>query len=119
MNIAFTGHRDRLCVPDALDKIANQYPFARWIHGGAPGFDTQVQRYAVSHGIETTVIRPDYQKYPGRTAPIIRNQEIVDKADLLVACYDGRLEGGTFFTVQYARKKGKTVILTAIQKAPA
>ncbi len=38
-----------------------------------------------------------------------RNRYMVDRADLLVCAYDGR-PGGTAYTVDYARKKGKPSI---------
>ena len=38
-----------------------------------------------------------------------RNRYMVDNSDVVVACYDGK-SGGTAYTVEYARKKAKTVI---------
>ena len=38
-----------------------------------------------------------------------RNRYMVDKSDVVVCCYDGK-SGGTAYTVEYARKKAKTVI---------
>jgi len=98
MIIAFTGHRDKITNEDFFDCLPAD---ALWVHGGAIGFDTQVENYAKKHGIKTKVIRPDYNKY-GKTAPLIRNKEIVNGADLLVACYDGRKQGGTFYTIKLA-----------------
>jgi hypothetical protein len=102
--VAFTGHRDRETDPAVFDTI----PRGLWIHGGAIGFDRQVQDYAEAHGIEAVVIRPDYRRH-GRRAPHVRNRQIVDAAEILIACYDGRTTGGTAFTVGYARRKGKPV----------
>ncbi len=42
MLIVFTGHRDRIASPADLHAIESQYPLARWMHGGAVGFDAQV-----------------------------------------------------------------------------
>lgn len=107
--ISFTGHRDKFCADGELDRIAKRYPGGVWVHGGAAGFDGQVQYFAERNRIPTLVIRPDYEKYKGKQAPIMRNQEIVDLGNILVACYDGRKTGGTFFTVNYARKVGKHI----------
>lgn len=107
MNIAFTGHRDKAVLEKDLDAIAEKYPLSVWIHGGASGFDSQVSLYATLHNIPQIVIRPDYSK--GRAAPLIRNREIIDRCDILFACYDGRKTGGTFYTIKYAQKKYKPV----------
>jgi hypothetical protein len=116
--IAFTGHRDRNTTREALDNIMHLHPGATWVHGGAIGFDTQVAEYARAHGIPTVVIRPDYKKFADRPkyAPLARNKEIVDMSMCLYACYDGRNVGGTKFTVNYAKEKGKLVyILPAVE----
>lgn len=39
----------------------------------------------------------------------VRNRYIVDESSRVIAVYDGRDSGGTVFTMQYARTKGKTV----------
>jgi hypothetical protein len=115
MNIAFTGHRDRAVASVELQRIAAEHPDAVWIHGGATGFDTQVGTYALQHGIQQIVIRPDY-KALGRAAPFVRNRQIIDMADLVYACYDGRQTGGTLYTLRYAERQGKpTQILRPIE----
>lgn len=40
----------------------------------------------------------------------LRNKYIVDKCDLLIACYDGSGEGGTAHCVQYATQQNKKII---------
>ena len=105
MNIAFTGHRDKTSSDVTLAALHAEFPEATWVHGGAVGFDSQVAAYAASHAIPQVVIRPNYDRY-GRKAPLIRNRTIVDRADLLIACYDGRKTGGTFYTIQYAKRVG-------------
>lgn len=109
MIILFTGHRDKILPVEQLDMIAGLYEGATWLHGGAEGFDSQVRQYASAHDIPQEVARPDYKTYPSRQAPIIRNKQMVERCDLVVACYDGRQTGGTKFTIDYARKLGKKV----------
>lgn len=115
MYISFTGHRDRLTYESDLEAILKDYPDSIWIHGGAIGFDTQVENYAQKHGIKTIVIRPDYERY-GKRAPLIRNDEIVNRGDLLVALHDGRIGGGTYYTIQKAKAIQKTVVLLKPQE---
>lgn len=38
-----------------------------------------------------------------------RNQYMVDKADLVLAIYNGATSGGTFHTITYAQKTGKPI----------
>ena len=39
----------------------------------------------------------------------VRNRYMVDESSRVIAVYDGRDSGGTVYTMQYARAKGKTV----------
>lgn len=110
MYIAFTGHRDKLANEADLEKVLNDYPNAIWVHGGAIGFDSQVEAFAGRHNIETIVIRPDYQRY-GRKAPLIRNDEILEIGEILVALWDGRTSGGTYSTLRKAKALQKKIIL--------
>ena len=103
MKICFTGHRNKLSSNEQLANILNQFPDAVWVHGGAKGFDTQVEEFAQSNGIETQIVRPDYARYK-RGAPIVRNKQMVDSANCVVACWDGRKSGGTYQTITYANR---------------
>lgn len=109
MRIVFTGHRDRVTVVESLQSVLTSYPGAVWVHGGATGFDQQVERFARAHGIVSDVVRPDYKSHHFKKAPLIRDEQMVNSCDLVIACYDGRGKGGTFHTIQYARKSGKPV----------
>ena len=42
----------------------------------------------------------------GRAAPIVRNREIVEYADKIIAFWDGKSRG-TRFVIEYANKIGK------------
>lgn len=93
-NFDLTGH-----IPEETELI---------ICGGAKGVDTIAEQYADSHGIEKLIIKPQYEKF-GRAAPIKRNEEMVDLADIVLAIWDGRSRG-TKYTVQYAEQKNKKII---------
>ena len=110
MIIAFTGHRDKTISPDILIKLANNYTDATWVHGGAKGFDSQVSEFAKLHRITEIIIKPDYTHF-GKHAPLLRNKTIVDLGELLIACYDNRQHGGTKYTIDYAHKQNKEVII--------
>lgn len=112
--IGFTGHRDKIAKVADLQALRDQYPNATWIHGGAGGFDTQVDGFAKAHGIICRVMRPNYARH-GKSAPLVRNREIVDGCQLLIACYDGRKSGGTYYTITYAQKRIPVHILSPVQ----
>ncbi len=40
-----------------------------------------------------------------------RNRYMVDNSDVLIAIYNGELRGGTAYTVNYARMKGKEIVI--------
>lgn len=77
------------------------------ISGGAKGIDSDASKFALSHGIKLTEIKPNYDKY-GIGAPHIRNREIVSLADKIIAIWDGKSKG-TESTIKYARKMGKPI----------
>lgn len=104
--VLFTGHRDRWADPADLERIYKEHladaPFI-WMHGGATGFDNQVEGFAKAVGVATLVVRPDYQRY-GFSAPLKRNDLMLSLCDCVVALYDGREKGGTFYTLNRAKK---------------
>lgn len=79
------------------------------ISGGAAGIDWLAERYADERRLPKLIIRPDYARY-GRAAPLLRNRLIVERADCVLAIWDGASRG-TKYTVDYARSRGKPVLL--------
>ena len=53
------------------------------------------------------LISPEYH----RGCYHARNRYMVDNADRVIAVYDGSSSGGTAYTVDYARKQGKEIII--------
>ena len=85
----------------------------RLISGGAVGVDSIAERWADGLGVPKTILRPDYPRF-GHSAPLVRDREIVDLADRVLAFWDGSSHG-TNYTVTYALSKGKPVELFLIQ----
>lgn len=77
------------------------------ISGGAKGVDTLAYKFAKQRGIETVIFDPDYSSF-GKLAPLIRNKQIVNAAELIIAFWDGKSRG-TKFTIDFANSQGKTV----------
>ncbi len=74
------------------------------ISGGARGVDACARGYALAHGVPLREFLPDYARY-GRLAPLIRNVEIVQSSDLVLAFWDGRSRG-TVHVVKQCRERG-------------
>lgn len=91
----------------ALSSLSS--PVAAIVTGGARGVDMAAEAYARAAGLALTVIRPDYPRY-GRGAPLVRNKQIIDLADVVLAFWDGHSRG-TAQALAYARKKQKEVRL--------
>ena len=75
------------------------------ISGGAKGADTYARLYAVKHGIPFIEFLPEYRKY-GKIAPIIRNRQIVDNCDFLLAFWNG-VSLSTRLALDSVKRKGK------------
>lgn len=82
------------------------------VSGGAVGVDKLAEEYAKAHGIPVTVFLPEYKRF-GRAAPLKRNEQIVDYADLVIAFWNGRSRG-TKYTIEYCRRARKSVTVHMI-----
>ena len=72
------------------------------VSGGAKGIDQSAARFAGIHAIKLTEFLPDYSRY-GKAAPIVRNKQIVDYADAVLAFRDGK-SAGTGSVIRYCEK---------------
>ena len=77
------------------------------VSGGAKGVDASAAHYAERIGLPITVFLPEYEKY-GRAAPLLRNQKIIDYADLVLAFWDTSSRG-TKFVIDRCEKIGREV----------
>ena len=59
----------------------------------------------IENSDRVTITSPTYSK----SCFFTRNRYMVDRSSVVVCCFDGK-SGGTAYTVEYAKKKGKTVI---------
>ena len=81
------------------------------VSGGAKGVDTIGANYCkYILGIEPLVFYPEYDKYPPKIAPMIRNQTIIDNCDAVISFWDGK-STGTLDAMKKARKLGKPVFV--------
>lgn len=82
------------------------------VSGGAIGIDSYAKNYALKNNIPLLEFLPKYHKY-GRQAPIMRNIQIVENCDYVLAFWNGSSRG-TKFTIDYALKRGKAVRIVRI-----
>jgi hypothetical protein len=111
MNIAVVGSRtftDYFLLEDVLNEHTTSLDTL--VSGGAAGADTLAEHYAKDYGLKMIVHKPEWKKY-GRAAGFIRNQLIVDDADILIAFWDGKSKG-TQHSINLAKQKGIKVIIT-------
>lgn len=79
------------------------------VSGGARGIDQCARKYAIENNIKLTEFLPDYKKY-GRKAPLKRNLEIIDYADVVVAIWDSKSRG-TWYVIHNCMLRKKRVIV--------
>ncbi|MCI8601083.1 MAG: DUF1273 domain-containing protein [Oscillospiraceae bacterium] len=68
-------------------------------------------RALLSRADEQVILSPTYQQGCFQT----RNRYMVDRAQRVIAVYDGSQKGGTFSTICYARKQGREIETVAPQ----
>ena len=73
--------------------------------GGAIGIDRCAEEYARNAGISLKLFLPDYQRH-SKAAPLVRNEEIVRYADIVLAFWDGKSRG-TIHVIKLCRKLNK------------
>lgn len=99
MKVAVIGSRGL-----SIDDLGKYLPAntTEIVSGGARGVDTSARIYANSHGIKLTEFLPDYNTY-GRQAPLKRNIQIIEYADVVLAFWDGA-SSGTGFVITNCRR---------------
>lgn len=104
MKVIVAGSRDAsdyLTVAAAIQ--GSGFDITQLVSGGAPGVDTFGERYAKEHDIEIKVFPANWNLH-GKSAGPIRNREMADYADALVAVWDGKSRG-TKNMIQEAQKR--------------
>jgi hypothetical protein len=88
-----------------LEWEKNNIKIERIISGGALGVDKLAETFSKKHNLPNPLIfKPDYQKYPGNIAPIMRNTQIVESANYLIA-FPTKDSTGTWDTIRKAQLK--------------
>jgi len=110
MKVIVAGTRtfdDPKIVEECLKRI--DFPISEIVSGGCRGIDSLAINWALSHNVPYTVFKADWGKYGKRAGPI-RNQEMVNYADAIVAIWDGSSRG-TKDVINKAKNKGLKINL--------
>ena len=106
MKIAVIGSRNltvtdlKKYLPENIDEI---------VSGGAKGIDTCAKTYVQNNNIKLTEFLPDYDKY-GKSAPLKRNDLIIEYSDMVLAFWDGKSRG-TKYVIDCCKKNNKKIIV--------
>ncbi|MBQ4618067.1 MAG: hypothetical protein IJB27_06830 [Clostridia bacterium] len=108
MRVAVIGSRE--VNEDIDERIRSHLPpsTSQIISGGAKGVDQAAKRVAAELGIPFLELLPDYQTY-GKRAPLVRNDAIIEKADMVLAIWDGESHG-TQYVIGECLKRSKRVV---------
>lgn len=98
-----------------LDFYLDKDNIGEIVSGGANGVDTLAEQWAKRNSIEFIAFLPQYDIYGGKYAPLKRDEDIVNYCDKLVCFWDGKSKG-SLYTMNYAQKIGREVILHLIEE---
>jgi hypothetical protein len=96
-------------VSRAIDRVRQSHEVTEIVCGDARGVDSLGRRYAQEHGIRCVTFKPDWDKH-GKSAGYLRNAEMGDYADGVLAVWDG-VSRGTAHMIGYMRNKQKYVAI--------
>jgi hypothetical protein len=109
MKLGVVGSRtfeDYAYMWGALVALHFRYGLTGIVSGGARGADRMAEKFCREElGMEPTVILPDWDKY-GKKAGFLRNIDIVQVSDYIVAFWDGKSRG-TEHSIGLARNQAK------------
>lgn len=112
MKLAVVGSRsfnDYSLLKEILDEYRSINNIDVIISGGAIGADSLAEKYARENNIETLLFLPDWKKH-GKSAGMIRNQDIIKNCDTCIAFWDGSSKG-TKHSISLAEKNNKKIIV--------
>jgi hypothetical protein len=110
--IAIVGSRNFLDYAkfvSIIDKLLKTFNVATIVSGGAKGVDSLARKYANDNQINLIELLTDWHAH-GKSAGFIRNIDIVDKADLVFAIWDGKSKG-TKHSIDISNKQQKLTIV--------
>ena len=116
MILAVVGSRTWSDRERVFAEIAKANP-SEIVSGGAVGPDSFAEEWARQNNIPVTVFKPDWDKH-GKSAGFVRNKQIIDKADYVLAFWDGKSRG-TAHSISLAKKARKFLyVIEPLKQSP-
>jgi hypothetical protein len=116
MKVIIAGGRDftnYALVEDAIKCSA--FEITQVVSGKAKGVDTLGEVWALANNIPVEAFPADWSQH-GRAAGPIRNREMAEYADALIAIWDGESKG-TANMIQQARNKRLNVFIYLVKES--
>ena len=110
--IAIVGSRSINSVN--FNRFINKDHIAQVVSGGANGVDKAAEQWAKQNRIDFLEFKPNYKIY-GKRAPLVRDEEIVNYCDAVIAFWDQQ-SSGTLYTLKYATKLKRPIYLHIIEE---
>ena len=115
MKIIIAGSRnfnDYNLLKSSCDNLLTQFTNIEIVSGTARGADKLGERYAREKGYDIKQFPANWDKF-GKSAGYIRNDEMSQYADMLIAFWDG-ISKGTKHMIDLANKRGIKVVVIDI-----
>jgi len=106
------NYHDYEFVKKYLDKFKNATDNLVIVSGGADGVDSLAKRYAEENNLRYVEFSANWQLH-GNSAGPIRNRQIVNYSDFIIA-FHGANSKGTQSTINIAKEVGKKVMVVDI-----
>ena len=100
---------DYKLLSDELDKVNNLFGISEIVSGTARGADSLGEKFAKDHNLPCELHPADWDKH-GKAAGPIRNAEMAEVSDALIAFWDGQSRG-TKSMIDLAKRKGLQVAI--------
>jgi hypothetical protein len=113
MRVAVIGSRG-FADYDRMVKTLNNIKITEIVSGGAKGADSLGEKYANEKEIPTNIFLPDWEQF-GKNAGFLRNVDIIENCDLVVAFWDSESKG-TLHSINLAKEKNKRVLIIEYTK---
>ena len=113
-NVIVAGSRNYIYkdfVYEKLDEILKEYKHVVIVEGGARGVDYLAKQYAIDRSIPYKEFKANWSLF-GRSAGVLRNQEMAKYSDVLIAFYNG--SRGTANMIKEAKKRNLKIHIVEI-----
>lgn len=115
MKTIIAGSREGVTLRHVEDAVAScGWRITSVVSGGCRGADKIGEFYAEVHGIPVQLFPADWSKH-GRMAGPIRNRQMAENAEALIAVWDGKSRG-TQHMIKTANQKGLKVFVHRVRE---